>query len=185
MDNKRYAGKLIRWNDDRGFGFITSADSDSDVFLHISALINLARRPAVGDTIEYVVRVDKNGKYKAVNARIKGVATVRSVKTGTSKKNRSRSAFPQLILVLIFAFAAYKIFSGQGNLPNRIKLSNSLPGSSAKKKDASKRYSCQGKIHCSEMTSCEEAKFYQRNCPGTKMDGDGDGIPCERQWCGY
>ena len=24
------------------------------------------------------------------------------------------------------------------------------------------------------MTSCEEAKFYIKNCPGTKMDGDGD-----------
>ena len=42
-----------------------------------------------------------------------------------------------------------------------------------------------GKIYCSEMTSCGEAKFYQRNCPGTKMDGDGDGIPCESQWCGW
>ncbi|CAK8724127.1 Excalibur calcium-binding domain-containing protein [Candidatus Electrothrix aarhusensis] len=46
------------------------------------------------------------------------------------------------------------------------------------------RFSCQGKKHCSEMRSCAEAKFYIRNCPGTKMDGDHDGIPCERQWCG-
>jgi hypothetical protein len=33
------------------------------------------------------------------------------------------------------------------------------------------------------MSSCEEAKFFLLNCPGTKMDGDGDGIPCEQQWC--
>jgi hypothetical protein len=33
------------------------------------------------------------------------------------------------------------------------------------------------------MTSCEEAKFFLKNCPDTKMDGDGDGIPCESQWC--
>lgn len=46
-------------------------------------------------------------------------------------------------------------------------------------------YSCSGKVHCSEMTSCEEATFYQQNCPGTKMDGDRDGIPCESQWCGH
>jgi len=44
-------------------------------------------------------------------------------------------------------------------------------------------YTCDGRVWCSEMTSCEEAKFFIRNCPGTKMDGDGDGIPCERQWC--
>ncbi|WP_408936563.1 excalibur calcium-binding domain-containing protein [Desulfobulbus sp.] len=22
-----------------------------------------------------------------------------------------------------------------------------------------------------------------RNCPGVKMDGNNDGVPCERQWC--
>jgi len=49
--------------------------------------------------------------------------------------------------------------------------------------DYNDNYSCNGKVYCSEMDSCEEAQFYQRNCPGTKMDGDGDGIPCERQ-CG-
>jgi hypothetical protein len=34
------------------------------------------------------------------------------------------------------------------------------------------------------MTSCDEAIFYLTNCPGVEIDGDGDGIPCERQWCG-
>lgn len=45
-------------------------------------------------------------------------------------------------------------------------------------------FKCTGKVYCSQMTSCAEAKFYLRNCPGTKMDGDNDGIPCENQWCG-
>lgn len=45
-------------------------------------------------------------------------------------------------------------------------------------------FQCSGKIYCSEMSSCTEAKFYLRNCPGTKMDGNNDGVPCERQWCG-
>ncbi|MGZ5437239.1 MAG: excalibur calcium-binding domain-containing protein [Halobacteriota archaeon] len=45
-------------------------------------------------------------------------------------------------------------------------------------------FRCEGKTHCSEMSSCAEATFYIKNCPGTKMDGDGDGVPCESQWCG-
>ncbi len=45
-------------------------------------------------------------------------------------------------------------------------------------------FQCSGKIYCSEMSSCAEAKFYIRYCPGTKMDGNNDGIPCEKQWCG-
>jgi hypothetical protein len=44
-------------------------------------------------------------------------------------------------------------------------------------------FKCEGKQHCSQMSSCEEAKYYIQNCPSTKMDGDGDGIPCERQHC--
>lgn len=45
------------------------------------------------------------------------------------------------------------------------------------------QYRCDGRTHCSHMTSCEEAKYFLKNCPGTKMDGDGDGVPCEKQWC--
>lgn len=44
-------------------------------------------------------------------------------------------------------------------------------------------YTCDGRTHCSQMTSCEEATFFLQNCPGTKMDGNQDGIPCEKQWC--
>ena len=42
---------------------------------------------------------------------------------------------------------------------------------------------CDGRTYCSQMTSCEEATWFLKNCPGTKMDGNNDGIPCERQWC--
>lgn len=45
------------------------------------------------------------------------------------------------------------------------------------------RFRCDGRTHCSQMTSCQEATYFLRNCPGTKMDGDNDGIPCEKQWC--
>ncbi len=44
-------------------------------------------------------------------------------------------------------------------------------------------YKCDGRVYCSQMTSCAEAKFFLQNCPGVKMDGNNDGIPCERQWC--
>ena len=50
---------------------------------------------------------------------------------------------------------------------------------------ASTQFSCQGKTHCSQMGSYEEAKFYLDNCPGMKMDGDGDGIPCEQQFSSW
>ena len=47
----------------------------------------------------------------------------------------------------------------------------------------SAQYQCDGRRRCSEMTSCAEAKFFLENCPGTQMDGDHDGIPCEQDMC--
>jgi len=47
-----------------------------------------------------------------------------------------------------------------------------------------RHFRCDGREYCSQMTSCEEATFFLENCPGVKMDGEGDGIPCENQWCG-
>ena len=46
------------------------------------------------------------------------------------------------------------------------------------------RFRCDGRVYCSQMTSCEEATWFLQHCPGVKMDGEGDGVPCERQWCG-
>ena len=42
---------------------------------------------------------------------------------------------------------------------------------------------CDGRTMCSQMTSCTEAKYFLANCPGVKMDGNHDGVPCEMQWC--
>ncbi len=44
-------------------------------------------------------------------------------------------------------------------------------------------FPCDGREHYSQMTSCSEAKLFLKNCPGVQMDGDGDGVPCETQWC--
>lgn len=39
--------------------------------------------------------------------------------------------------------------------------------------------SCGNKKYCSEMSSCEEAKYYLTQCGVKSLDGDGDGTPCE------
>lgn len=41
------------------------------------------------------------------------------------------------------------------------------------------RYKCDGRRYCSEMTSLDEARYFVKHCPNTKMDGDHDGEPCE------
>jgi endonuclease YncB( thermonuclease family) len=38
---------------------------------------------------------------------------------------------------------------------------------------------CGTRTYCSEMSDCEEARFYFEQCGVHSLDGDGDGIPCE------
>lgn len=39
---------------------------------------------------------------------------------------------------------------------------------------------CGAKRYCKEMNSCDEAKFYLNQCGLIRLDGDGDGVPCEK-----
>jgi endonuclease YncB( thermonuclease family) len=36
-----------------------------------------------------------------------------------------------------------------------------------------------GKVYCREMRSCAEARFHLAECGLARLDGDGDGVPCE------
>ena len=47
-------------------------------------------------------------------------------------------------------------------------------------KTANHNFTCGQKQYCSQMTSCEEAKFYLDVCGLIRLDGDGDGVPCEK-----
>lgn len=38
---------------------------------------------------------------------------------------------------------------------------------------------CGNKTYCREMLTCEEAMHYLKDCGLTRLDGDGDGVPCE------
>lgn len=44
----QYKGKIISWNDDRGFGFIERNDGSDRVFAHISSFSDRNQRPSAG-----------------------------------------------------------------------------------------------------------------------------------------
>jgi endonuclease YncB( thermonuclease family) len=48
---------------------------------------------------------------------------------------------------------------------------------------ASAAFACDGRTRCAQMRSCEEARYFTRMCPGAKMDGNHDGVPCEKTLC--
>lgn len=193
LANIRSKGTLNKWLDDKGFGFITPVKGKLEIFIHISAFDKtLPRRPKVGDTIFYYTLKDEQGETKAVEAIIEGVAPVsrtipsknRLYRRERGSKSRWRFTVLCTILVIGVSTTIYDRFlSNKGlRIPSLSKASNIFK-TSQKQNQSLSRYTCAGKTRCNQMTSCEEATFYLQNCPGTKMDGDRDGIPCESQHC--
>jgi cold shock CspA family protein len=91
MKSGLYEGRLIKWNDDRGFGFIQPIDGSKEVFLHISALQKAARRPQVGDRIWYDRVTETDGKIRAAKASIQGVEII--LPTPTDKQQSQRQPY--------------------------------------------------------------------------------------------
>lgn len=57
----RTHGNLIKWNDDRGFGFIAPSQGHDEIFVHISAFPRDGTRPHIGEisSFEYPVLADE------------------------------------------------------------------------------------------------------------------------------
>ncbi len=70
----RQTGKLRSWNDVKGYGFIETAASDKDVFVHITAFGDRERRPEVGEEITYTLSSDDKGRPRATEATLPGQA---------------------------------------------------------------------------------------------------------------
>jgi cold shock CspA family protein len=68
-------GKINQWKDEKGFGFIVPDDGTEKVFFHISAVKSKARRPKVGDVVNYDATRDSKNRLKALAVSIEGVAT--------------------------------------------------------------------------------------------------------------
>jgi uncharacterized membrane protein YsdA (DUF1294 family)/cold shock CspA family protein len=64
----RKKGKVARWNDDKGYGFIKPMDGGPQVFIHIKAFANRGQRPAIGDTVTYSTAIDSQGRLRAEKA---------------------------------------------------------------------------------------------------------------------
>ncbi|WP_347485790.1 cold shock domain-containing protein [Vandammella animalimorsus] len=193
----RFEGVVSRWNDDRGFGFLkASGNDDAEVFVHISEFPKDGRRPTVGERVSFEVVTDEKGKKKAKNLfcpdRPKaGYARAEKrlhARRGYSKARESASwlglVFRVALLVIGVAVAYLHLQNEWQERRRRQELSQMLSSTPVTPVQAtSSVYRCDGRTHCSQMTSCEEAKFFINNCPGTKMDSDNDGVPCESQWC--
>jgi uncharacterized membrane protein YsdA (DUF1294 family)/cold shock CspA family protein len=61
----RIQGTVIKWDDDRGFGFIKPDDGSSDLFFHIKGFHRLAGRPVMGQHVNFNIELQEDGKRRA------------------------------------------------------------------------------------------------------------------------
>ena len=104
----------------------------------------------------------------------------------TKRKNESGGFFGTIITVIIFGIIGYFVYgfiqdflhrnelTNQPVIQETLKIANTQAVSSNPN-----HFQCDGRTHCSQMRSLEEARWFVRNCPNTQMDGNNDGEPCE------
>lgn len=174
----RTHGTLSKWNDDRGFGFIAPAQGEQEIFVHISAFPRDGARPRLNELISFEVETGPDGKLRAVRIMRPGQRPA-SARPPAKRKPDSPSLGVGAVVALL-AFVGLGVYGYSHVAPTPPEpASAQAPRLSA----APTTFACDGRTMCSQMSSCAEARYFLQHCPGTKMDGDHDGVPCEQQWC--
>ena len=182
----RFQGTLIRWNEERGFGFIRVTPGNQEIFVHVSGFARDVTRPKVGEMLTFELENAPDGRKRAVHVRRpERAATPRPVGRADRPKARVGLTWRVLLIALLVGAGAlgWRMFAtgmGADLLPHGA-TPEVQAGQSTRVPEQTFR--CDGRTRCSQMTSCEEAKYFLRTCPGVEMDGDHDGVPCEQQWC--
>ncbi len=93
-------GKLISWDDEKGFGFITPADSGERIFVHITSFINRRRHPEIDQSVTYKVSSNNQGRPCAVQVALPG-------------DKRNNGTWSYVIALLFFAAVAGSVLANK------------------------------------------------------------------------
>lgn len=185
----RFEGILRSWNDDRGFGFIAPTRGGAELFVHVSAFARDGTRPVAGETVTFEIGRGQDGKPQALHVIRVAVGATSGTASRRPAPDPRRAAGPGggwlgavvgVVVVIALAYWGYGRYqaASQRRDPER------LPAVAAPEAPpAGAGFRCDGRTQCSQMTSCAEATWFINHCPGTQMDGNHDGVPCEQQWC--
>ena len=178
----RIHGKLTKWNDERGFGFIETAAGREELFVHISAFPRDGVRPRIGELVSFEHGQAGDGRKRALHVmrpdRPPSARRPRRSPAATTRQS-PLAAVAGVFLLAVVGWFGYSYISKDRASP----ITPSVRATPAPSAAVAPIFSCDGRTRCSQMTSCAEATYFVKQCPGTQMDGDGDGVPCESQWC--
>lgn len=181
--NVRIDGRLIKWNDDRGFGFIQADSGGPEVFVHISAFQKTGGRPRLGERVSFEIAMGDDGKKRAVAVVPVERPPPRWARVGAREKTSVPGMLASAALVLAIGVGIYRFVETRFPGAREVEVRGGFGEPTVVTESEDGQFRCDRRVHCSQMHSCAEARFFNRHCPGTKMDGDGDGEPYERGPC--
>lgn len=97
-------GKIVNWNDDKGFGFVEPNGGGDRAFVHIKAFTRHSRRPVNGDVIIYQLIQGRDKRFRANKIKFAGDKKT----TSKSLKNNNETSLP---LIFTFMFCGVLISS--------------------------------------------------------------------------
>ena len=114
---KQLDGEIVRWLDDRGFGFIRSKAIEQEVFFHIRAYRAPNKRPQVGDYVVFVAEKNQKGKLQAVQVQERQFVQRKQMQQRRHVKQQAAFESGQslrLVAVLVlYGLLASLVFSGK------------------------------------------------------------------------
>jgi len=115
-------GKIINWNDDRGFGFIEIENTNERIFVHIKSFNDRYFRPQNNQVVRFDLYKDKDNRSYAKNVsrdtdRIKTSKRYKS-KSKSKESNSNKSSFSYIKIMIILTFwISIIIFFSQNKIP--------------------------------------------------------------------
>lgn len=105
MGDRRDKGRLVAWNDEKGYGFIAPFSGAAQVFIHVKAFENRTRRPEINDVVTYTPSKDKQGRRRAVKATLAGA-------NRPPRAERTGSAAALFVVTVFFAVVGAAVLLG-------------------------------------------------------------------------
>lgn len=102
----RDKGRLVTWNDEKGYGFVAPFSGAAQVFVHVKAFGSRTRRPEVHDVVTYTLTRDKQGRPRAVKATLVGASR-------PPRAERSGSAAALFVATVFFAAVGAAVLLGK------------------------------------------------------------------------
>lgn len=96
-------GKITRWKDDQGFGFITQNGGGEPVFVHVKSFSRHGRRPVAGDLVTYMLTADAKGRTQAAQVAFVETRSTVAAPGGRSSGGGAALLFAGLFLLFVGA----------------------------------------------------------------------------------